>query len=272
MENDKRSSVEQIAGDDEAKSSRSFRSNGIGESGSRFGGLEAAVEISIASSIGKQLGDITAPYPVTATELGILSNDRTPAALAELLEKGVQKYVGSDGTESKADYEDLEKPSPQQKLLHNVQKLVAKIRQIGEKGETHDDEGGFKEMDMAANVLTSVLLRSSPETGIDPREVEIRREVFGTNALSEKKLTSFLTLCWEASQDFVLVMLIVLGVVSIVVEATTHEGPCNTCWIEGAAILFSVCIVILVTASIDYAKQFAFIRLSKAYMRAIRNQ
>ncbi|GAX24557.1 Ca2+ transporting ATPase, plasma membrane [Fistulifera solaris] len=225
--------------------------------GSRFGGLEAAVEISIASSIGKHLGDITAPYPVTATELGILSNDRTPEALAKLLEKGVKTFAG--------DHDDPETPSPQQKLLRDVEKLVAKIRHISEKGEGHDDDaGGHKEMDMAANVLTSVLLRSSPESGIDPREVEIRREVFGTNALSEKKLTSFLQLCWEASQDFVLVMLIVLGTISIVVEATTHEGPCNTCWIEGAAILFSVCIVILVTAGIDYAKQFAFIRLSKS--------
>lgn len=59
-----------------------------------------------------------------------------------------------------------------------------------------------------------------------------------------------------------MIMLIVLGILSIVVE-TTYEPDCNTCWIEGAAILCSVCIVVLVTASIDYAKQFAFIRLAK---------
>ncbi|GAX19347.1 hypothetical protein FisN_4Lu447 [Fistulifera solaris] len=264
MENDNRSATE-TAAKDEAEVTGSLRSTGNRDPGSRFGGLEAAVEASIASSIGTQLGDITAPYPVTASELGILSNDRTPEALAKLLEKGVKTYAGDDGKDTKASYEDPEKVSPQQKLLRDVEQLVAKIRQLGEKGEGHDDEaGGHKEMDMAANVLTSVLLRSSPESGIDPREVEIRREVFGTNALSEKKLTSFLQLCWEASHDFVLCMLMVLGTISIVVEATTHEGPCNTCWIEGAAILFSVCIVILVTAGIDYAKQFAFIRLSKS--------
>lgn len=254
--------AERASADDEGTPSRSLQSTGNEGSGSRFGGLEATVEASIASSIGKRLGDFTAPYPVTAIELGKLSNDRTPAALADLLEKGIQKYAGGDDKGTKEDYEDPEKPSPQQKLLHDVRKLVTKIRAVGDKSETHD--GGFKEMDMAANVLTSVLLRSSPESGIDPREVEFRREVFGTNALSEKELTSFLRLCWEAAQDFVLVMLIVLGIISIVVEATTHEGPCNTCWIEGAAILFSVCIVVLVTAGIDYAKQFAFIRLSKS--------
>ena len=264
-ENGKRSTMEQTAAGDEAKSSRSLRSVGNSDTGSRFGGLEAAVEASIASSIGKHLGDINAPYPVTAVELGILSSDRTPAALAELLEKGVTTFAGDDGKGAKAAYENPEKHSPQQKLLNDVHKLVAKIRQMSDKGEAQDDEAnGHKEMDMAANVLTSVLLRSSPESGIDPREVEIRREVFGTNALTEKKLTSFLQLCWEASHDFVLVMLMVLGTISIVVEVTTHEGPCHTCWIEGAAILFSVCIVILVTAGIDYAKQFAFIRLSKS--------
>jgi P-type E1-E2 ATPase len=59
-------------------------------------------------------------------------------------------------------------------------------------------------------------------------------------------------------------MLIVLGTISILVEVFTHSGACKTCWIEGAAILVSVVIVVLITASIDYAKQFAFIRLNKS--------
>lgn len=262
MENGNNPIAEKTSGDDIDKPTRGLQ-NDEG-SGSRFGGLEAAVEASIASSIGKQLGDISAPYPVTAVELGKLSNERTPAALADILEKGIEKFAGCAEEATNEDYEDPEKPSPQKKLLQDVRMLVTKIRGMGEKEETHHSESGCNEMDMAANVLTSVLLRSSPESGIDPREVEIRREVFGTNALSEKKLTSFLTLCWEAVQDFVLIMLIVLGTISIVVEVTTHEGPCKTCWIEGAAILFSVVIVVLVTAGIDYAKQFAFIRLSKS--------
>jgi P-type E1-E2 ATPase len=68
-------------------------------------------------------------------------------------------------------------------------------------------------------------------------------------------------------QDFVLIMLIFLGVISIVVETTIgkDEGEkCSTCWVEGAAILVSVCIVVLVTAGIDYVKQFAFIRLTRS--------
>ena len=62
-------------------------------------------------------------------------------------------------------------------------------------------------------------------------------------------------------------MLKVLGVIGIVVETTVdvEEGEsCGACWLEGAAILASVCIVVLVTSSIDYAKQFAFIRLTRS--------
>ena len=236
------------------------------DKGSRFGGLSGSVEASIASSIDKHLGSLTAPYPLTAAELGHLSSERTRAALADLLEKGIRAHVG-DTTEGKHD--DPEKPSPQKKLENDVMKLAERIRSSGEphpdEDDAHDEES-LKNADMAANVLTSVLLRSSPESGIDPREVEHRQEVFGSNALTEKKLDSFLELCWEAVQDFVLIMLIVLGIISIVVEVTTLEegGSCKTCWIEGAAILCSVCIVVLVTASIDYVKQFAFIRLSKS--------
>ena len=244
---------------------------------SRFGGLAGVVEQSMRSSLGQQLGSLSAPFPVTATELGNLSNERTRAALADLLEKGIQTHVRYDketdhlfdADDAGGMMQDPERPSPQHKLLQDVMQLVQRIREAGEVDHDHDDDHKVVDpdaqtnADMATDVLTNILLRSSPESGIDPREVEHRIAVFGSNALTEKKLDSFLKLCWEAVQDFVLIMLIVLGVISIVVEMTTHPG-CTTCWIEGAAILCSVCIVVIVTAGIDYAKQFAFIRLSKS--------
>merc|ERR1719203_308152 len=61
-------------------------------------------------------------------------------------------------------------------------------------------------------------------------------------------------------------MLIVLGIIGIAVETTIglEEGEkCGACWIEGTAILAAVLIVVLVTATIDYQKQFAFVRLTK---------
>lgn len=251
--------------DDEARKNeiRNRRMMGEPEGGTRFGGLAAHVERSVSASIDKHLGSLTAPFPVTAVELGILSSERTRSALADVLEIGVKRVGGQK--QDAAVIGDVEEPDVDLTLRRDVNQLVANIRKADDgktesEGETELD--GFA--DVAANVLTSALLRSSPESGIDPREVEHRREVFGTNAIKEKRLTSFLKLCWEALQDFVLFMLIVLGCISIVVEVSTHRGDCATCWIEGAAILISVCIVVLVTGGIDYAKQFAFLRLTRS--------
>ena len=246
-------------------------------SDSRFGGLAGNVEASVRNSIDKLLGSFTAPFAVTADDLSHLGSERTRTALAELLEIGVTQLEKEE--EEKKEKEvgqlhveiDVETPpppppkSPKHTLEKDVRALIQKIKEADQGATTAvSEEEADRNADMAANVLTSVLLRSSPESGIDPREVEHRKTVFGSNAIAEKKTDSFLKLCWEAVQDFVLIMLIVLGVISIVVEVTTHDGGCSTCWIEGAAILVSVCIVVLVTASIDYAKQFAFLRLTRS--------
>ncbi len=228
---------------------------------SRFGGLGAAVEQSIAESIERDLGNYLADYPITADDLSKLSNEGTRAALIAVLEKALPRDENDHN-------DDPENPSQRNKMYANLRQLVENMKKDEANGpfaeHTPEHHEAEKNADLAANILTSLLLRSSPETGIDPREVEHRREFFGTNAITEKKLDSFLQLCWEAIQDFVLIMLIVLGVISIVVEVTTHSGGCSTCWIEGAAILVSVCIVVFVTAGIDYVKQFAFIRLTKS--------
>ena len=251
---------------------------------SRFdGGFTGAVEASVNSSIERYLGSSSAPFPVTGSELGHLSDERNRTALADLLAKGIQRETKISKASASHNVNnlggDIEAPEAKQRMYSHVMSLVDKIRedererripmQSADHGIEEDDHDPIvqeadKNADMAANVLTTVLLRSSPESGIDPRELEHRREVFGSNALTEKKLDSFLKLCWDALQDFVLIMLIVLGIISMIVEVTTHVGDCSTCWIEGAAILASVCIVVLVTASIDYAKQFAFIRLTKS--------
>lgn len=227
--------------------------------GSRFGGLAAAVEESMASSIDKDLGNYLAPYWVTADQLSRLANDRNRKALIEVLEKGVPPPEEATN--------DPENPPKRIEMYGKVHRLVAKLKEAEENGPypEHSPEAfeADKNVDMAVNVLTSLILRSSPETGIDPREVDHRREVFGTNAIAEKPLESFWKLCWDAIHDFVLIMLLVLGTINIVVEVT-EPGECGACWAEGAAILFTVVLVVMLTAGIDYAKQFAFRRLSRS--------
>ncbi|GKY99821.1 hypothetical protein MPSEU_000935900 [Mayamaea pseudoterrestris] len=236
----------------------------------RFGGLAGAVESSISSIRDSQRNLTELPsFSVTADDLAVLSTENSRVALADLLDKGVLKSSKEqiDGDVKKVD---PEAPDAHAKLVADVSALVDRMRaQSSDDAAKEFSEGALeadRNADIAANVVTTVLLQSSPEHGIDPREVEHRRTVFGSNALSDKKLESFLKLCWEAVQDFVLIMLIVLGIIGIVVSTTTvPEGEkCTTCWIEGFAILVSVCIVVLVTAGIDYAKQFAFIRLTRS--------
>lgn len=232
------------------ESNGKFTRTSPSDDGSRFGGLAGAVELSVSKSIDKHLGSLTAPFLISPSQLGDLAEARTREALAAVLREGIVK----NGT--LAGNGDEEEASPDRKLQADVGALVKSL-------EEEDAEADVN-ADMAANVLTSVLLRSSPESGLDPREIEYRRQAFGTNAIAEKEMDSFLKLCWEAVQDFVLIMLIVLGLITTVVEVSTHFGECATCWIEGTAILLTVIGVVLITAGIDYGKQFAFKRLTRS--------
>jgi len=199
------------------------------------------------------------PFTVTSKELSELSQERTPQALAKLLEA----FMAANPT-SELDTVDAEDPDKMRQVMAYLETLVKDLRE--EKVSKENDQS--KVAELAAMALTTVVLRSSPELGITSvqTDIEHRMQTFGSNAIKEKKMTPFWMLCWEAVQDFVLIMLICLGVVGIVVETTigVEKGEtCGACWLEGFAILCSVCIVVLVTAGIDHSKQIAFKRLSK---------
>lgn len=220
------------------------------------GGLAASLDRSISSSRLPVTGD----FSISADKLSWLSNERTRLALAETLEQGLAKPASTDP----------EAPSDHASMSADILKLVQRIKDMEASGpppeHSPEEIEADKNAEIAASALASIVLRSSPETGISPSEVELRRLAFGTNAIAEKELDSFLKLCWEAIQDFVLIMLLILGVLTIIVETTVgnEAAHCTTCWIEGTAILVSVSIVVFVTAGIDYAKQFAFIRLTRS--------
>jgi calcium-translocating P-type ATPase len=207
-------------------------------------------------------------FHVTPDDLSELSNERTRVLLALVLEKAISREA--NGT--KVSEQDPEEPSGRAQASSEVLALVRRIKEVEEGGSPPAEHSpqqieADKDAEVAASSLATFVLHSSPEMGLSESEVEYRRQVFGSNAIAGKKLDSFLKLCWESLQDFVLIMLIVLGVIGIVVETTTkarNGEKCGPCWVEGAAILVSVCIVVFVTAGIDYAKQFAFIRLSKS--------
>jgi len=212
-------------------------------------------------------------FLVMPDDLSQFAKDRDREALIRILEKGVdgRAHILKNGKSSG----DIETPSVDHELYSKATELVAKLKEDQTKGpykkyspEQHKMD---THVDNAVTVLATLLLRSCPEQGIDVGDVEYRREVFGTNAISEKPMEPFLALCWEAVQDFVLIMLIVLGIITLAIEIS-EPGPCGSCWAEGTAILFTVLLVVLLTASIDYAKQFAFQRLSRSLFESNTKQ
>lgn len=107
-------------------------------------------------------------------------------------------------------------------------------------------------------------LHSDPENGLpDPEQDKLHQErvdTFGRNFIPPRPPKSLLSFMLAALEDFTLIMLIVSAIVSLVL-GVLFEDP-STGWIEGAAILVSVVIVVLVGAGNDYAKELQFMKLN----------
>uniref|UniRef100_A0A9L0K8I4 Calcium-transporting ATPase n=1 Tax=Equus asinus TaxID=9793 RepID=A0A9L0K8I4_EQUAS len=120
-------------------------------------------------------------------------------------------------------------------------------------------------------------LKTNPVEGLsgNPADLERRKQVFGQNLIPPKKPKTFLELVWEALQDVTLIILEIAAIISLVlsfyrppgeeneqcglaVSTPEDEGEAEAGWIEGAAILFSVIIVVLVTAFNDWSKEKQF--------------
>ncbi|XP_071402431.1 plasma membrane calcium-transporting ATPase 1-like [Centroberyx affinis] len=115
------------------------------------------------------------------------------------------------------------------------------------------------------------------ESGLsgNPVDLEKRHAAFGKNFIPPKKPKTFLQLVWEALQDVTLIILEIAAIISLGLSfyhppegdsegcvqgqsGVADEGEAQAGWIEGAAILFSVIIVVLVTAFNDWSKEKQF--------------
>ncbi|VEU39250.1 unnamed protein product [Pseudo-nitzschia multistriata] len=217
-------------------------------------------------------------FLVKPDDLSRFAKDRNTDALIELLEKGIDgraHILKNQNGKGNGGVGDIETPSVDYELLSKTIELIRELKKDQADGPYQKYSKDQYEMDVhveqAVEMLTALVLRSSLEKGIDSSEAEYRRAVFGSNAIAEKPMESFLALCWEAVQDFVLIMLIVLGIIALAVEIS-DKGPCGSCWAEGTAILLTVLLVVLLTASIDYAKQFAFQRLARSLFESNTKQ
>jgi Ca2+ transporting ATPase len=129
----------------------------------------------------------------------------------------------------------------------------------------------IKETFKDANGICSAL-RVDSNRGLsgDEKDLIERKEVFGANVIPPKPPKTFFELVWEALQDVTLIILEVAAIISLALafyqpphdEGTPggahDEGESEAGWIEGAAILVSVIIVVFVTAFNDYTKEKQF--------------
>lgn len=114
-------------------------------------------------------------------------------------------------------------------------------------------------------------LYTSPTDGLSgsAADLEHRQITFGANVIPPKPPKTFLQLVWEALQDITLIILEAAAIISLGlafykppenldIDVGSTEGEGEAGWIEGAAILVSVLIVVLVTAFNDYTKERQF--------------
>jgi len=113
-------------------------------------------------------------------------------------------------------------------------------------------------------------LKTNLVTGLagDETDLSIRQTAFGRNEIPPKAPKTFFRLMFEALQDVTLVILIICAVISFGLsfyhpgadrfEAEVKEKEANVEWIEGAAIIVAVLVVVLVTAFNDWTKERQF--------------
>lgn len=140
-------------------------------------------------------------------------------------------------------------------------KFGVNLTQLRDIMENRGTDGKDKiENDYGGTEKIAGLLNTNLQAGLDahdPVDLENRIQAFGSNYIPPKPPKRFFVLMWEAAQDVTLIILVVAAVIGIVLGLTVEEDK-ETGWIEGAAILISVCLVIFVTAGNDWSKERQF--------------
>jgi Ca2+ transporting ATPase len=111
--------------------------------------------------------------------------------------------------------------------------------------------------DIACSLMTDL------NSGLSADEDKVDRiGYFGSNQRGDAKRQTFCQLLYEATDDFMLRLLLVAGVVSLGLGIGLGEHPQYE-WIEGFAIIFAVVLVVFVTAINNYKKELKFAELQE---------
>jgi magnesium-transporting ATPase (P-type) len=103
-------------------------------------------------------------------------------------------------------------------------------------------------------------LKVVKDVGVPDVEVDARKKIFGENKVEQEPQDSLLKLMWEALQDPTLIFLTCAAIFSLFIGVFIEQRPLG--WLEGAAILFAVLVVVTVGAVNDYQKEKQFRELN----------
>ncbi|XP_059099643.1 plasma membrane calcium-transporting ATPase 2-like isoform X2 [Tigriopus californicus] len=143
------------------------------------------------------------------------------------------------------------------------------VKELRDLMELRGEEGVEKVKSYGGAKEICKKLKTSEVSGLsgDKGDLERRRDVFGSNTIPPKPPKTFLQLVWEALQDVTLIILELAAIISLALSfykppkedgLDEPEEEDHPAWIEGAAILIAVTIVVLVTAFNDWSKERQF--------------
>jgi len=121
---------------------------------------------------------------------------------------------------------------------------------------SNHSEGGPEQLKKMGGVqkIMELLKVKSVKDGIDPDSEEHRRTVFGTNKPELELPPTFLEELWETFQDVVIIALCICAVISLGLGIYEAQEEGGAPWMEGVAIIISVCVVCFVGAYTNWSK------------------
>jgi Ca2+ transporting ATPase len=145
-------------------------------------------------------------------------------------------------------------------------KDLMELKSIEAKQKILDDHGSIETF---INKLHTNIQDGIPGTKED---IEKRKKLYGKNEIPAKAPKSIFYLAFEAVQDPTLIMLIICSIISIGLSfyhpsdeklgeeyaLTYAKNSSNLEWVEGAAIMIAVIVVVFVTAFNDWRKERQF--------------
>lgn len=107
--------------------------------------------------------------------------------------------------------------------------------------------------------LNTSLIKGRSEADTDRLH---REEHFSNNKPEDEEEVSMFDLICQAFEDFMIQILVVAAVVQIVIGLSPLSQT-DTDWIDGMAIVFAICVVVITSAATNYSKEKKFQELKK---------